>query len=95
MPTNASFIPDIDNAVIVWQDSPDLVTDVYLKDGWIHFRILEETINQGNAVIAVRNQNKDILWSWYSMVSYFWTEEHIQESSAKNEEEKKFLICTL
>ena len=94
VPTNASFIPDIDNAVIVWQDSPDLVTDVYLKDGWIHFRILEETINQGNAVIAVRNQNKDILWSWHIWVTHhFWTEEHIQESSAKNEEEKNFLFA--
>lgn len=94
VPTNASFIPDIDNAVIVWQDSPDLVTDVYLKDGWVHFRILEETINQGNAVIAVRNERNDILWSWHIWVTHhYWTEEHIQESSAVNEEGRHFLFA--
>lgn len=94
VPTNDSFIPDIDNAVIVWQDSPDLVTDVYLKDGWVHFRILEETINQGNAVIAVRNERNDILWSWHIWVTHhYWTEEHIQESSAVNEEGRHFLFA--
>lgn len=92
VPTNNSFIPDIDNAVIVWQDSPDLVTDVYLKDGWIHFHILEETINQGNVVIAVRNKNNDILWSWHIWVTHhFWT--NFQESSAKNEEGQNFLFA--
>ncbi len=95
VPTNDSFIPDIDNAVIVWQDSPDLVTDVYLKDGWVHFRILEETINQGNAVIAVRddsNPKNIILWSWHIWVTHhFWT--NIQESSAKNEEGQPFLFA--
>ncbi|MDE5678136.1 MAG: fimbrillin family protein [Phocaeicola sp.] len=88
------IIPDIADAVIVWQDSPDLVTDVCLKDGWVHFRILEETINQGNAVIAVRNERNDILWSWHIWVThYFWTEEHIQESSAVNEEGRNFLFA--
>ena len=94
VPTNNSFIPDIDNAVIVWQDSPDLVTDVYLKDGWIHFHILEETINQGNAVIAVRNSNGTILWSWHIWVTHhLWTEKHFQVSSARNEEGQNFLFA--
>ncbi|WP_290091708.1 fimbrillin family protein [uncultured Bacteroides sp.] len=93
--TDKSTIPDIDNAVIIWQDSPDLVTDVYLKkDGWVHFRILEETINQGNAVIAVRNSNGTILWSWHIWVTHhYWTESHTQMSSAKNEEGQNFLFA--
>ena len=64
-------IPNIHDAVLVWQDSPDLVTDIEYNetDGWINFCVPEAAFNQGNAVIAVRNAQEEILWSWHIWVS--------------------------
>ena len=64
----------IKDAVIVWQDSPGLVTDVKLhegKDEFIEFKVRKETLNQGNAVIAVRDASKTILWSWHIYVTHY------------------------
>ena len=47
------------SAEIVWQSSPNLITDVTLADGRIGFKIAEP----GNALIAVRDG--EILWSWH------------------------------
>lgn len=66
-------IDGVANAILLWQDSPDLVTDVKLnekKNGWVSFRVPKETINQGNAVIAVRNSEGTILWSWHIWVTH-------------------------
>lgn len=76
---------DIDNykitqgvdAVLAWQDAPDLVDAVELipakdgKDGlpWVRFRVRGRSITQGNALIVVRDENKDIVWSWHIWVS--------------------------
>lgn len=92
-------IPNVNDAIIVWQDSPDLVTDVRLEnDGWVYFRIPEETINQGNAVIAVRNSAKEILWSWHIWVTHqSWARDDVQQSAAKDEggEHFQFAPCNL
>ena len=66
-------IDGVADAILLWQDSPDLVTDVKLNDktpGWVSFRVPKETINPGNAVIAVRNSQKQILWSWHIWVTH-------------------------
>lgn len=93
------IIPGVRDAVIVWQDSPDLVTDVELNNnGWVRFRILGETMNQGNAVIAVRNDEKEILWSWHIWVTdETWEDDKCQTSAAVNEENMpfKFAPCNL
>lgn len=89
------IIPGVHDAVIVWQDSPDLVTDVELNNnGWVRFRILEETMNQGNAVIAVRNSGGKILWSWHIWVTNAtWDDKDCQTSAAKNVEGMPFLFA--
>lgn len=63
-------IPDVNDAIVVWQDSPDLVTDVKVDKGYVCFRVPAETLNEGNAVIAVHNQEGTILWSWHIWVTY-------------------------
>lgn len=90
--STSPFIPNIKDAVLVWQDSPELVTDVELQeDGWIRFRILGETINPGNAVIAVRDEKGTILWSWHIWVTdHYWTDENLQTTSRTNEEGMNF-----
>lgn len=66
---NEGCVPD--NATLVWQDSPDLVTNVKLSDNKenMTFEVSQENIAQGNAVIAVRNSNDEILWSWHIWVT--------------------------
>lgn len=59
------------DAVLVWQDSPDLIdpASVHIDNGNIVFRIREQTLAEGNAVVAVRNSAKTILWSWHIWVT--------------------------
>lgn len=59
------------SAEIVWQDEPCLVTEVDLNDDndYITFRVREDCICEGNAIIAVKDANGDIMWSWHIWVS--------------------------
>ena len=68
-PIANSEINGCDNAVLAWQDAPDLVDKVEIKNGRLQFRIREATLTQGNALIVVRDANKTILWSWHIWVT--------------------------
>lgn len=59
------------DAFILWQDSPGLLDMVTLsKDSKnIEFRVSKNTIAQGNAVIALRNDKNEIVWSWHIWVT--------------------------
>ena len=78
------------SARLIWQDAPGLVSNVKLRkepDGryYISFRVSEETICEGNAVIAVCNDEikthptdypidgiydePKVMWSWHIWVS--------------------------
>lgn len=72
----AGTIPDVADAVLVWQDSPDLVDPASVKvvGGNLVFRIRRPTLAQGNAVLAVRNSSKNILWSWHIWVTPYKTD---------------------
>lgn len=82
-------IPGIEDAVLVWQDSPDLVTDIKYNDDWVYFYMPKEAFNQGNSVIAVRNKEGVILWSWHIWATYCDLNNY-QESKAKNENNQNF-----
>ena len=66
---NANCTPD--NATLIWQDSPELVTNVALSSDKhsITFDVNQATIAQGNAIVAVRNASNLILWSWHIWVT--------------------------
>ncbi|WP_155941906.1 fimbrillin family protein [Prevotella sp. AGR2160] len=72
-----------DNACIVWQDAPGLVDPSSLKlvtaDGKksLQFTVDKKHICPGNSVLAVRNKNGQILWSWH-----IWVTDH--DVSTKN-----------
>ena len=88
LPITTGRIDGVANAILLWQDSPDLVTDVKLNEkelGWVSFRVPKETINQGNAVIAVRNSEGTILWSWHIWVTHRkWDDSSCITMSDKN-----------
>ena len=68
---NAGCVPD--NAVLVWQDEKDLVTNVALTADKQHltFEVPQATIQQGNAIVAVRDAANQIMWSWHIWVTDF------------------------
>ncbi len=69
---NNSITPK--DAVLVWQDEENLVSDISLTgssatDYRVQFTVASSTIKQGNAVIAVRNSSGVIVWSWHIWVT--------------------------
>lgn len=95
-PISDGKISGVSDAILLWQDSPDLVTEVKYENDQVSFRVPEETINQGNAVIAVRNSSGVILWSWHIWVTHRkWDSSTCIQLSDKNlnEKNKPFIIA--
>lgn len=67
--TQLSGHSTLSEAFILWQDSPGLISRVKYEDGVIKFHVDERTIAEGNAVIALRDSNHDIVWSWHIWVT--------------------------
>lgn len=66
------------DAVLLWQDVKGLVTDVKLSSNkeMLHLTIpADDTFQQGNAVVAVRDNTGMILWSWHIWVTDFVPEQ--------------------
>lgn len=64
-------------ASLVWQDEQNLVTDIsydaslYGEMGGIKFQVSQANIQQGNAIIAVKDNNGTVMWSWHIWVTRF------------------------
>ena len=61
----------VGSAELVWQDAQYLIRNIALTDNnkYIQFEITKENIEQGNAVIAVKNSEGTIMWSWHIWVT--------------------------
>ena len=63
----------IKDAVLLWQDRQNLVQNIALsqdkKD--LIFEVPQASIGQGNAVVAIRDNNQKIIWSWHIWVTDF------------------------
>ena len=64
---------EIKDAVLLWQDRQNLVQSIALsqdkKD--LTFEVPKESIGQGNAIVAVRDNSQKIIWSWHIWVTDF------------------------
>ena len=76
---------DPKSAQILWQTSPDLLSNIKLRNGYVYFTLNGEagggTLTVGNAVIAVYSgagATGDILWSWHIWVTDADLEAHLQ-----------------
>ena len=68
---NTGFASPIDDATLVWQDVPGMLTDIALdsaKENLV-FHIDADAIAQGNSVVAVRDAAGTIMWSWHVWVT--------------------------
>ena len=70
-PITQPYIEGAESASIVWQDARDLVRNVSLNadKSYLVFQIDEDTVQEGNAVVAVKDENGLIMWSWHIWVT--------------------------
>ena len=71
----------VGSAELVWQDAQNLISNNIAlcdNDTYISFQITKENIQQGNAVIAVKDESRNIMWSWHIWV----TNKNVYETQA-------------
>lgn len=70
-PINDPYINNADNATLVWSDGFYMFKDIKLDAGkkYLTFHIDPNYLQQANAVLAVRDANDDIMWSWHIWVT--------------------------
>ena len=75
---NSPYISNADDATLVWSDGFYMFKDIQLDAAkkYLTFRIDPDYLQQANAVLAVRDANDDIMWSWHIWV----TERDISET---------------
>ena len=57
------------DACLVWSDGFYMVEDVHLEGDYLVFTINPEYMQQANAVVAVRDSQRQIMWSWHIWVT--------------------------
>ena len=57
------------DACLVWSDGFYMVEDVHLEGDYLVFTINPEYMQQANAVVAVRDGQGQIMWSWHIWVT--------------------------
>lgn len=76
MPSDGK-ISGVSDAVLCWQDAPDLIDSASVhidkSNNTLVFHIRKQTLTQGNALLAVRNDSKEIIWSWHIWVTPYKT----------------------
>ena len=76
-PLDANLSPV--SADLLWETSPRLIHQVELLFGYVRFKVAKDSngnFKKGNAVIAVYDENRTILWSWH-----IWITDQPQELS--------------
>lgn len=53
------------HAAVLWADQKDIVDNVFVDGTSLKFHVSKERIRSGNAVIAVKNADGTIMWSWH------------------------------
>lgn len=71
-PQNVHLKPK--SADVVWETAPRLVTQIELIMGYVRFKVAKnpndpKKFMEGNAVIAVYDENRNVLWSWHIWIT--------------------------
>ena len=81
-------IEGIKDACLIWQDTKDLISNISYNANYVSFEVKKETIHNGNAIIAVRDNSNIILWSWHIWV----TEEDLTPVEITNKQNVNYNI---
>lgn len=72
----AYWFSGIQDAVLVWEDALGIIGNVKVSTvyglPYLDFEVLRENLQQANAVVAIRDSNGDIIWSWHIWVVEHW-----------------------
>lgn len=65
------------SAILVWQDAYNLISDVKLEYGtdgydYLTFKVNGDELQQGNAVLGIRDRDNTIMWSWHIWINEEW-----------------------
>ena len=68
---NSPYITGADDATLVWSDGFFMFKDIKLSEDkkYLTFRIDPDYLQQANAVLAVRDADDNIMWSWHIWVT--------------------------
>lgn len=67
---NVGCTPSLENgATLVWTDETNLVTNVRTDGKFLYFEVPQESILEGNAIVAVLDTEGRIMWSWHIWVT--------------------------
>lgn len=96
---SSSGITDADNAVLVWSDGFFMFKDIHLdaaKQNLV-FTIDSNYMQQANAVLAVRDANNRIMWSWHIWVTerLVYTERHTLQDLFNGSNTYELMQCNL
>lgn len=58
-----------DDAVLVWQDAMGVISNVWLDNDKLCFEVDQKKIKQCNAIVAVRDKDDNIIWSWHIWIT--------------------------
>ncbi len=63
----------VTKAELLWTDleetSSDVITDIKIKDDYVIFKVPKNVISQSNSVIAAKDDNGAIVWSWHIWIT--------------------------
>lgn len=71
------------DALLLWQDAPGLIDDVALDGDFITFHAGKYALTQGNALIALRDDKGDIVWSWHIWSTDSKWEDNLKYTTSK------------
>lgn len=96
---NGPWITGADDATLVWSDGFFMFKDIKLSEDkkYLMFRIDPDYLQQANAVLAVRDANDDIMWSWHIWVTErdIYTTTHTIEDYFNTSNSFKLMSCNL
>lgn len=96
---SSSSITNADNAVLVWSDGFFMFKDIHLDEARenLVFTIDSNYMQQANAVLAVRDANNRIMWSWHIWVTErpVYTERHILQDYFVGSNTYELMQCNL
>lgn len=73
-------INNVSSAALVWQDAYNMVSEVELVtlngEKMLRFYVDKDNLQQGNAVVAVKDASGVIMWSWHIWATEHWLDEN-------------------
>lgn len=82
-PITKAKIEGANDATLVWMDAYNIISqdEVELRtiegEPYVVFHIIQEDLQQSNGIVAVRDSNGNIIWSWHVWVSEYMVDDNL------------------